>query len=162
MRYDGGGNLWNAISTIGRWQMGTSSRAGPERGKVPGAPAQQCWTEFLQQQAPIAAAMGLAAGLANGLIGVGSLARPASAMLSGFSQHHADGAVLAVVLAVPVSALGYAAQGTVAWPPPFVLSVGLALYALIGAGLTWRIPARQRQRGLVLVLLAVAARLLLG
>lgn len=160
MRYDSRGNKRQE----GGWPMGMSSESEPERGNRPAAREQECWDEFLQQRAPIAAAIGLAAGLASGLLG-GSpdmLPSPATAMLPALFQHRTDGAVLAMVQTAPVSALAYAAQGASSWPPTLLFSVTLAAFVLVGASATWRIPARQWGRGLLLFLLAVAARLLLG
>ena len=163
MRYYDTGNWQDGMRTIGGRQMGKSPGAGPERGQAPGG-SPQCWAEFLQQQGPVAAAIGLAAGLASGLIGFGGslLAMPATAMLVGISQHRPNGAALAVVLAAPVSALSYAVQGAVTWPSASALSIGLVLCAVIGATITSRIPSGQLRRGLALVLVAIASRLLLG
>ena len=144
--------------------MGTSSEAGPEPGNPPAARGQECWGECLQQQAPIAAAIGLAAGLASALLGAGvaMLPSPVETMLAAVLQHRPGGAALAVVQSAPVSALAYAAQGTAAWWPALLLSVALAACALVAARVTGRVPAGQLGRGLVLVVLAIAARLLLG
>ena len=107
--------------------------------------------------------IGLAAGLASGLLGVGGgiVMVPLLTMLAGFTQHRAHATSLAAI--VPIAAVGaatFAFEGEIAYPIATLLAAG----SLIGAPIGARIMARASEGMLTtmfgLLMLAVSIQLL--
>lgn len=110
-----------------------------------------------------AAAVGLAAGVMSGLLGVGGglVMVPAMVGLLGFTQYQAHGTSLAAVLPIAAAAVA------VFWTAESLNLAGgllLALGSIPGArlGATWmrRLPARTLRFGFGALLLAVAVAML--
>jgi uncharacterized protein len=112
----------------------------------------------------LVAVIGLAAGVASGLFGVGGaiVIIPALVLFLKFSQHAANGTSLAALL-LPVGLLGaleYYRRGEVNVPYAIVIAVGLTLGALGGAKLAGVVPDLWLRRGFGVLLGIVALRFL--
>jgi uncharacterized membrane protein YfcA len=110
-----------------------------------------------------AAAIGAAAGLFSGLLGVGGgiVMVPLLVLVSGLSQHEAHATSLAAI--VPIAAVGalrFGAEGALDLPVAFLLAAG----SLVGAPLGARLMARTGESALSLafglLVIAVAVGLL--
>ena len=109
---------------------------------------------------------GLAAGFLSGLFGVGGgvLMVPALVLLLGMGQRRAHGTSLAAIVPIALAGvLGYALAGEVDWLVSLFLVVGSAgLGALIGTHLLHVLPTRLLALVFAGVLVATAARMLVG
>lgn len=111
--------------------------------------------------------VGLAAGAASGLLGIGggTVVVPALVYFFGFTQHKAQGTLLASFL-LPVVALSvwkYHSTGrNVDWVAALVLAIGLFVGGWFGAGLSLSLPEPTIKRVFGIFLLAVAAKMIFG
>ena len=111
-------------------------------------------------------AIGVIAGVASGLFGVGGaiVMIPALVMLLKMSQHAANGTSLAALL-LPVGLLGvaeYYRRGEVNVPYAILLALGLFIGAWLGAKLAGGVSDLALRRAFGVFLLLAAGRLLLG
>ena len=109
-------------------------------------------------------ALGLVAGLASGLFGVGGaiLIVPGLVLLMGMPEHTAHGTSLAALL-LPVGLLGaleYYRRGEVNIPYAVILAVGLLIGAYFGARFAGMLSAEVLRRAFGALLLVVALRML--
>jgi hypothetical protein len=107
--------------------------------------------------------VGVAAGLAGGLFGVGGgiVLVPLLTGVLCLSQHQAHGTSLAAIGATALaSLLVYGAHGNVAWGTAVLVGGASVLTARYGARLASRTPARSLRRAFALFLVLVALRLL--
>jgi uncharacterized membrane protein YfcA len=112
----------------------------------------------------LAAAIGLAAGIAGGLFGIGGgiLVVPGLVLLLGLLPHRAHPTSGAAIVVTAGAALSrFAADGSVDWPTSVALFVGAGIGAGLGARAIDRISAERLTWGFVLVLVVSAVRLLL-
>ena len=108
--------------------------------------------------------IGVVAGLASGLFGVGGgvLIVPALVWFTVFDQRLAHGTSLTAILPIALSGtIGYATAGEVAWRPAVPIALGAILGALIGSQLLAKLPLSALRIGFALVLLASAARMVI-
>jgi uncharacterized membrane protein YfcA len=110
--------------------------------------------------------VGLAAGFLSGLFGVGGgvLLVPGLVLVLGMAQRRAHGTSLAAIVPIAVAGvLGYALAGEVDWVVVLFLVIGSAgLGASIGTHLLHVLPARLLALVFAAVLVATAARMLVG
>lgn len=109
-----------------------------------------------------AAAVGVVAGLASGLFGVGGgvIIVPALVLFAGFSQKLATGTSLTAI--VPISTagvIGYAVSGEVDWAAAGLVAFGAIAGALIGARALVRIDGSLLQVLFSLVMLGTALKM---
>jgi uncharacterized membrane protein YfcA len=109
-------------------------------------------------------AIGLVAGVASGLFGVGGaiVIIPGLVMVLKMSQHAANGTSLAALL-LPVGVLGaveYYRRGEVNVPFAIVISLGLFVGVLIGAKLAGGVSDLALRRAFGVLLLLASVRLL--
>jgi uncharacterized protein len=107
--------------------------------------------------------VGLAAGLAGGLFGVGGgiVLVPLLAGVLGLSQHQAHGTSLAAIGATALAALFvYGTHGNVAWGTAALVGGTSMLTARYGARLAARTSTRSLRRAFAVLLVLVALRLL--
>jgi len=109
--------------------------------------------------------IGVAAGVLSGLVGVGGgiVMVPALVLLLGFSQKHAQGTTLAM-LVLPVgifAALTYYRAGYVNLKAAGWLAIGFLVGAAISAHYAVKLPEHTMARVFGGVLLAIAAKLLI-
>ena len=109
-------------------------------------------------------AIGLAAGLLAGLLGIGGgvLMVPAMVLLAGFDQHVAQGTSLLVI--IPAAALGsftHHRGGRLALREAAVLGVGGVLGALLGSVTALSLDEDLLRRLFAVLILVIAGRLLL-
>nr|WP_255211059.1 sulfite exporter TauE/SafE family protein [Methylogaea oryzae] len=110
--------------------------------------------------------IGLAAGVASGLFGIGGgvLIVPALIYLAGFSEHSAIGTSLAVLL--PPVGLGavieYYRQGQVDLPAALIMAVALLLGGWIGALLANQLSGPHLRLGFGLFLLGLGCYVVFG
>lgn len=112
------------------------------------------------------AALGLTAGMVSGLLGIGGavIIVPVLTLLFGYSQHQAQGTSLATLL-LPIGILAfwrYYQAGHVVIPAAAVMAGAFLIGGLVGAQLAVGMPAVWLKRLFGLLLLAVAARMMLG
>lgn len=112
------------------------------------------------------ALVGIVAGVFSGLLGIGggTVAVPALVFFFGFTQHKAQGTLLASFL-LPVVALSvwrYHQAGNVHWFGAAALAAGLLVGGWFGAGLSLSMPETMLKRVFGVFLLFVAAKLLFG
>lgn len=112
----------------------------------------------------LGAAIGLAAGVLSGLVGIGGgvIIVPALILL-GLTAHEASGTSLAALL-MPVGLLGvfeYAHRHQIRLGYAIGIAVGLTLGAAIGAAIAGRLPDVTLQRVFGLLLAALAVKFLL-
>ncbi len=108
--------------------------------------------------------IGLTGGVVSGVFGVGGavVIVPALVLLAGLPQHTAQGTSLASLL-LPVGLLGaleYYRRGQVNIPYAGVIALGLFVGALLGAKLAGPLADATLRRGLAVLLIVVALRLL--
>ena len=111
-----------------------------------------------------AAAVGIVAGTAGGLFGVGGgiVIVPALVLWFGFEQHRAHATSVAAIAAIAGGALiPFAVEGAVEWPAAAALLVGSGVGAFLGARAMSRIPAVWLTRGFFVVLVTAAVRMLI-
>lgn len=109
--------------------------------------------------------VGLAAGSAGGLFGVGGgiVMVPILTGVLGLTQHRAHGTSLAVIgFAAVVSLVVYGSHGNVAWLAAAVIAAGSLFTARFGARLAARTSPRGLIRAFAVFLVLVAVRLLIG
>lgn len=110
-------------------------------------------------------AVGLLAGLASGLFGVGGgvIIVPALVALVGFDQRLAHGTSLTAILPISLAGVvGYGTAGEVAWGPTIPVAVGAVLGALVGSILLARLPLRSLRIGFAAVMLISALRMVVA
>ncbi len=108
-------------------------------------------------------ALGLGVGTLSGLIGIGGgvLITPALIYLFGFSQHHAQGTTLAL-LVPPIGLLGawtYFQQGYVDTRAAALICLGFVLGGLVGARFAVDLPEALLRRifGISLIIIGIRA-----
>ncbi|MGY6500656.1 MAG: sulfite exporter TauE/SafE family protein [Acidimicrobiales bacterium] len=109
--------------------------------------------------------VGLAAGLASGLFGVGGgvIIVPALVAFAGFDQRLAHGTSLTAILPISVaSTIGYGMAGEVAWGPVIPIAVGAVAGALVGSHLLARLPLSTLRIGFSVVLFLSAVRMVVS
>lgn len=107
--------------------------------------------------------VGVAAGLASGLFGVGGgiVMVPALVALVHLDQRMAHGTSLTAIVPIALAgAIGYATGGQVDWAAAALTTVGALVGAPIGVTLLGRLPERQLRIGFAVLLLLSALRLL--
>lgn len=111
----------------------------------------------------IVVGIGLSAGIASGLFGVGGgiVMVPLLTMFAGLSQHHAHATSLAAIVPIAiVAALVFVGAGEIDYPIAGLLAAG----SLVGAPLGARLMARTSEGALTvafaILMLAVASQLL--
>ncbi len=114
----------------------------------------------------LVAVIGLAAGVASGLLGLGGgiLIVPGLVLLLQLNQHTATGTSLAALL-LPVGFLGameYYRRGQVNIPYAAIIAAGLFVGALLGAKLAGSLPDVVLRRAFGALLLLISAKLLLS
>ena len=110
-------------------------------------------------------AIGLAAGLASGVFGVGGgvIIVPALVALLGFDQRLAHGTSLTAILPISMAGtVGYALGDEVAWGPMVPIAVGAVVGAVLGSHLLARLPLSTLRIGFSVVLLVSAARMVVS
>ena len=111
-----------------------------------------------------AAGVGLIAGIAGGLFGVGGgiVIVPALVLGFGLGQHRAHATSLAAIVAIAAAALvPFVGDGAVDVGAAAALLVGAAVGAYLGARWMARIPPVWLARGFFVLLVAAAVRLLI-
>jgi uncharacterized membrane protein YfcA len=109
-----------------------------------------------------AVAVGVVAGLASGLFGVGGgvVLVPGLVLLAGLDQRMAHGTSLAAIVPIALAGvLGYASGGEVEPVAALLTAVGVLAGTPVGVHLLGRLPERQLRIGFAVVLLASAVRL---
>lgn len=110
------------------------------------------------------ALIGLAAGAAGGLFGVGGgiVIVPGAVLFLGLTQREASGTSLAAVAVLSFAALiAFGASGNVDWSAAAIIFAGSAVGAVLGANLTTVVPERALTVTFALVLLVGGIRMLL-
>jgi uncharacterized protein len=110
-------------------------------------------------------AIGLAAGMLAGLLGIGGgvLMVPAMVLLAGFDQHVAQGTSLLVI--IPSAALGsftHHRKGRLALREAAILGVGGVIGAFLGSATALSLDEDVLRRLFAILILVVAGRLLLA
>lgn len=111
-----------------------------------------------------AVAVGVIAGLASGLFGVGGgiVMVPALVGLVHLDQRLAHGTSLTAIVPIALAgAIGYATGGEVDWAAALLTAAGALVGAPIGVSLLGRLPERQLRVGFAVLLFLSALRLLL-
>lgn len=107
-------------------------------------------------------AIGAIGGVLSGAFGVGGgiVMVPMLIAWAGLDQRQASAtSLLAIVPTSIAGAIGYAAEGEVAWGPAAVIAAGAIVGTLIGTWLLVRIPLRTLQWMFVVLLLLAAVRM---
>ncbi len=113
----------------------------------------------------IAAGIGLAAGTASGLFGIGGglIYVPGLVLLLHVSQHRAHGTSSAAVVVTAAAGMArFLVAGAVDWWAAAMLAIGAILGASVGARVMGRIPAIWLKAIFVTFALVAAARLIVG
>jgi len=108
---------------------------------------------------------GLAGGTLAGFMGVGGgiVMVPMLTGLLGVGQYAAHGTSLALIFPIAVAGvIPYAVRGDVDWPLVGTIAAGSVVGVYVGARAMLRVPARQLRQAFGVVMLAAAARLLIG
>lgn len=108
------------------------------------------------------AAVGVVAGLASGLFGVGGgvIIVPALVLFAGFSQKLATGTSLTAIVPISIAGMiGYAVSGEVDWAAAGLVAVGAVSGALIGARTLVRIDGSLLQVLFSIVMVMTAAKM---
>lgn len=111
------------------------------------------------------ALIGLAAGVAAGLFGIGGgiIIVPSVVLLLGLTQREASGTSIAAVVVLSLTAAtAFGLSGDVDWSAAPFIFAGSAVGAIIGARLTTVVPERTLTAGFALLLLVGGVRLLLA
>lgn len=109
--------------------------------------------------------LGLAAGVAGGLLGIGggALIVPGLVFLARLDQHGAHGTSLVAALLLAVSgAATYSLQGNVMWIPALEIAVGGISGAVVGARAAGAIKGEALRRIFSLFVLLVGIRMIMG
>lgn len=112
-----------------------------------------------------ALAVGLLAGIASGLFGVGGgvVLVPLLVRVCGLDQRLAHGTSLTAIVPIAASGtVGYALAGEVDWTLAGLTALGALVGTPIGARLLGRLPVRTLRRGFAVLLLLTAVRMLLS
>lgn len=112
-----------------------------------------------------AIAVGVVAGLASGLFGIGGgvVLVPGLIMLAGLDQRMAHGTSLTAIIPIALAGvIGYATGGEVDWIAGLLTAAGVLVGTPIGVHLLGRLPERQLRIGFAIVLLASAIRLFMA
>lgn len=112
-----------------------------------------------------AVAVGVIAGVASGLFGVGGgiVLVPGLVMLAGLDQRMAHGTSLAAIVPIALAGvLGYASGGEVDAVPALLTAVGVLVGTPVGVHLLGRLPQRTLRIGFAAVLLLSAIRLVMA
>ncbi len=107
--------------------------------------------------------IGLVAGFASGLFGIGGgvIVVPALVLFLGFSQHRASGTSTATILASSAAALVvFSGEGEVDWRAAAYLLSGSAVGAWLGARNLSRVPDRWLSLAFSVVMVVAALRML--
>lgn len=107
--------------------------------------------------------VGVVAGLASGLFGVGGgiVLVPGFVLLAGLDQRLAHGTSLTAIVPIALAGvLGYAAGGEVDGVAALLTAIGVLVGTPVGVHLLGRLPERQLRIGFAIVLLLSAVRLL--
>ncbi len=115
---------------------------------------------------PLLLLLGLIAGVASGLMGIGgaTITIPALIFLFGFNQHTAQGTTLAMMV-LPIgflAALTYYRAGYADLRVAALLAIGFFFGGLIGAKWATALPALTLQRIFGIGLLLIAVRMIVG
>jgi uncharacterized membrane protein YfcA len=110
--------------------------------------------------------LGLAAGVASGLLGIGggTIVVPGLVYLFGMTQHKAQGTILAAFLP-PVALLAvlkYSQASNVDWKAAMLVAAGIFLGAWFGAAISLSLPETTIKRIFGVFLLFVAFKLISG
>ena len=111
-------------------------------------------------------ALGLAAGVASGLLGIGggTIIIPALVYIAGFTQHQAQGTTLALM--VPpiglLAAIKYYQAGNVDIKIAALICVGFFIGGLIGASFVTPIPEQILKKVFGVFLILVALKMVFG
>jgi uncharacterized membrane protein YfcA len=108
--------------------------------------------------------IGLSAGILSGMVGIGGgiVLVPALVMVLHFSQHQAQGTVLAMLM-MPVVALGvmnYYKQGHVDFKVALLLAVGFTAGAFFGSKLAIIVPEYGLKKAFGVLMLIVAIKMI--
>ena len=111
-------------------------------------------------------AIGVVAGMLSGFVGVGGgiIIVPALMWALGFSQHHATGTSLAVLL-LPVGILAvwnYHKAGNLDWPAALVISATFVIGAYFGSKLSLSLPPATVKKVFGGVMIIAAIKLIFG
>jgi uncharacterized membrane protein YfcA len=112
-----------------------------------------------------AAGIGVAAGVAGGLFGVGGgiIVVPGLVLWFGLDQHRAHGTSVAAIVGISAAALiPFALEGEVDWGAAIALFAGAGTGAYLGARVMGHISPVWLARVFVVVLLSAAARMAFG
>ena len=112
-----------------------------------------------------AVAVGVVAGLASGLFGVGGgiVLVPGLVMLAGLGQRMAHGTSLAAIVPIALAGtVGYASGGEVDVVAAGLTAVGVLAGTPVGVHLLGRLPERSLRLGFAVVLLLAAVRMVLS
>lgn len=112
-----------------------------------------------------ALAVGVLAGIASGLFGVGGgvVLVPLLVRLCDLDQRLAHGTSLTAIVPIALSGtLGYGLAGEVDWPLAALTAAGALVGTPLGARLLHRLPLRTLRRGFAVVLLLTAVRMVLA
>ena len=110
--------------------------------------------------------LGLITGVFGGLLGIGgaTIVVPALIFLFGFTQHEAQGTILAAMIP-PIgllAAIRYYQLGHVKVVPAILIAVGFFIGGYIGAGFVGHIPDPMLKKIFGVFLLIVSARMIFG
>ena len=112
-----------------------------------------------------AVAVGVAAGVASGLFGVGGgvVIVPGLVMVAALDQRRAQGTSLTAIVPIALAGVvGYATGDEVDWPVAGFVAVGAVLGAPIGTSLLRRAPQQVLARGFAALLVLTAVRMVVG
>lgn len=117
-------------------------------------------------QVVVLLAIGVAAGILSGLVGVGGgiVVVPALVLLLGMTQLSAQGTSL-VLFQLPFGILGllkYHRTGNVNWLYGVVIGLGLVMGSYLGARWASQVDQNLLRKGFALFMVAVAVKLFLG
>jgi len=110
-----------------------------------------------------AVVVGVVAGLASGLFGVGGgiVLVPGLVLLAGLDQRMAHGTSLTAIVPIALAgAIGYSTGGEVDWLAALLTAAGVLLGTPIGVHLLGRLPERTLKIGFAIVLLLSAVRMI--
>ncbi len=130
---------------------------------APGSPsASTPWTRSATARLAV---IGLVAGAASGLFGIGGglVMVPAMVMFASMRQHEAHASSLgAVVPIATVASIPFIATGFVSWPFAAAMAVTAMIGARTGARVMHRMSERQLRWAFIALMAVVAIRMLLG
>ena len=112
-----------------------------------------------------AVGIGVAAGVAGGLFGVGGgiIIVPGLVLWFGLDQYRAHGTSVAAIAAIAAAALvPFAIEGEVDWPAATALFLGAGIGAFAGARFMAKVSAVWLSRAFFVVLVSAAIRMLIA